>query len=139
MNKSKRTRTYPYWSPVPNNPRDNQNHIEKGEKKKEEDFNRDNMLFDNTLQRISSYGRRSINNQQQKNDLKEKVSFQPVLQLERNYLRSSAVKHIKTDRSILMMPTLEISLMQHSILHISSGLSFSMMNTVEPYKKVPYS
>lgn len=54
MNRTKSTRTYPYWSPVPNNPRDNQKHIDKGEKKKEEDFNRENMLFDNTLQRITS-------------------------------------------------------------------------------------
>jgi len=54
MNRTKSTRTYPYWSPVPNNPRDNQKHIDKGEKKKEDDFNRENMLFDNTLQRITS-------------------------------------------------------------------------------------
>lgn len=52
MNKTKSN--YPYWSPVPNNPRDNEKHIDKKDKKKEEDFNRDNMLFDNTLQRIAS-------------------------------------------------------------------------------------
>jgi len=45
-----------------------------------------------------------INNQQQENDLKEKVLFLPVLQLERNYLKNSVVKHIKADHSILMMP-----------------------------------
>lgn len=54
MNRTKSTRTYPYWSPVPNNPRDNEKHINKKDKKNEEDFNRENMLFDNTLQRIAS-------------------------------------------------------------------------------------
>ena len=54
MNKSRKTRTYPYWSPVPNNPIDNEFYVDKEEKKKEEKFNKDNVLFDNTLQRIAS-------------------------------------------------------------------------------------
>ena len=35
-----------YWSPVPNNPRDNQLYIPKKDKKDEERFNKDMMLFD---------------------------------------------------------------------------------------------
>ena len=35
-----------YWSPVPNNPRDNQLYISKKDKKDEERFNKDMMLFD---------------------------------------------------------------------------------------------
>jgi hypothetical protein len=54
MSKNRKTRTYPYWSPVPNNPIDNEFYVDKEEKKKEVKFNQDNMLFDNTLQKIVS-------------------------------------------------------------------------------------
>jgi hypothetical protein len=54
MNKSRKKQTYSYWSPVPNNPIDNDFYLDKEEKKKEEQFNKDNVLFDNNLQRIVS-------------------------------------------------------------------------------------
>jgi hypothetical protein len=54
MNKSRKKQPYSYWSPVPNNPIDDDFYMNKEEKKKEEKFNKDNVLFDNTLQRIVS-------------------------------------------------------------------------------------
>ena len=46
-----------YWSPIPNNPQDNELYIDKKEKRDEEKFNRERMLFDkaeDTLNRIVS-------------------------------------------------------------------------------------
>ncbi len=46
-----------YWSPIPNNPQDNQLYIDKKEKRDEAKFNRERMLFDkaeDTLSRIIS-------------------------------------------------------------------------------------
>jgi len=46
-----------YWSPIPNNPRDNNLYIDKKEKRDETKFNRDKMLFDrkeDTLARVVS-------------------------------------------------------------------------------------
>jgi len=46
-----------YWSPIPNNPQDNQLYIDKKEKRDEAKFNRERMLFDkaeDTLNRIVS-------------------------------------------------------------------------------------
>lgn len=54
MNKSK---NYPYWSPVPNNPRDNELYVDKQERSSEKKFNKERMLFDkkeDTLNRIAS-------------------------------------------------------------------------------------
>lgn len=54
MNKNK---NYPYWSPVPNNPRDNELYVDKQERSSEKKFNKERMLFDkkeDTLNRIAS-------------------------------------------------------------------------------------
>lgn len=54
MNKNK---NYPNWSPVPNNPRDNELYIDKKDRSSEKKFNRDNMIFgstESTLSRIAS-------------------------------------------------------------------------------------
>lgn len=54
MNKNK---NYPYWSPVPNNPRDNELYVDKKDRSSEKKFNRDNMIFgstESTLSRIAS-------------------------------------------------------------------------------------
>ena len=54
MNKDK---NYPYWSPVPNNPRDNELYVDKKDRSSEKKFNRDNMIFgstESTLSRIAS-------------------------------------------------------------------------------------
>ena len=54
MNKNK---NYPNWSPVPNNPRDNELYVDKKGRSSEKKFNRDNMIFgstEDTLNRIAS-------------------------------------------------------------------------------------
>ena len=54
MNKNK---NYPNWSPVPNNPRDNELYVDKKDRSSEKKFNRDNMIFgstESTLSRIAS-------------------------------------------------------------------------------------
>jgi len=54
MNKNK---NYPHWSPVPNNPRDNELYIDKQERSSEKKFNKERMIFDkkeDTLNRIAS-------------------------------------------------------------------------------------
>lgn len=54
MNKNK---NYPHWSPVPNNPRDNELYVDKQERSSEKKFNKERMLFDkkeDTLNRIAS-------------------------------------------------------------------------------------
>jgi hypothetical protein len=54
VNKNK---NYPYWSPVPNNPRDNELYVDKQERSSEKKFNKERMLFDkkeDTLNRIAS-------------------------------------------------------------------------------------
>lgn len=45
MNKNK---NYPYWSPVPNNPRDNELYLDKKERSREKKFNKDSMIFGST-------------------------------------------------------------------------------------------
>lgn len=52
MNKNK---NYPNWSPVPNNPRDNELYVDKKDRSSEKKFNRDNMIFGST-QKESRYG-----------------------------------------------------------------------------------
>ena len=54
MNKSK---NYPNWSPVPNNPRDNELYVDKKERSQEKRFNKDNMIFGST-NKESRYGYR---------------------------------------------------------------------------------
>lgn len=54
MNKHK---NYPYWSPIANNPRDNELYVDKQERSNEKKFNKERMLFDkkeDTLNRIAS-------------------------------------------------------------------------------------
>jgi hypothetical protein len=54
MNKNK---NYPHWSPVPNNPRDNELYIDKQERSSEKKLNKERMLFDkkeDTLNSIAS-------------------------------------------------------------------------------------
>lgn len=46
--KMKPSRLQKDWTPVPNNPRDNQLYIDKKEMNKEKKFNKDMMLFDKT-------------------------------------------------------------------------------------------
>ena len=57
MTKTKTKSLDRYWSPIPNNPQDNQLYIDKKEKRDEVKFNRERMLFDkaeDTLSRIIS-------------------------------------------------------------------------------------
>ena len=57
MTKAKTKSLDRYWSPIPNNPQDNQLYIDKKEKRDEAKFNRERMLFDkaeDTLSRIIS-------------------------------------------------------------------------------------
>jgi len=57
MTKTKTKSLDRYWSPIPNNPQDNQLYIDKKEKRDEAKFNRERMLFDkaeDTLSRIIS-------------------------------------------------------------------------------------
>ena len=57
MTKAKTKSLDRYWSPIPNNPQDNQLYIDKKEKRDEEKFNRGRMLFDkaeDTLNKIVS-------------------------------------------------------------------------------------
>jgi len=57
MTKTKTKSLDRYWSPIPNNPQDNQLYIDKKEKRDEAKFNRERMLFDkaeDTLNRIVS-------------------------------------------------------------------------------------
>lgn len=57
MTKAKTKSLDRYWSPIPNNPQDNQLYIDKKEKRDEVKFNRERMLFDkaeDTLSRIIS-------------------------------------------------------------------------------------
>ena len=57
MTKAKTKSLGKYWSPIPNNPQDNQLYIDKKEKRDEAKFNRERMLFDkveDTLSRIIS-------------------------------------------------------------------------------------
>lgn len=42
MNKNNK---YSYWSPIPNNPRDNELYVDKKERNRENKFNKTNMLF----------------------------------------------------------------------------------------------
>ena len=62
-----------YWSPVPNNPRYNQLYISKKDKKDEERFNKDMMLFDKKeqLDKVVEAFRRYSNSN---NTLKKVVS-----------------------------------------------------------------
>jgi len=52
MNKNNK---YSYWSPIPNNPRDNELFLDKKGKSREKKFNRDNMIFGST-EKESRYG-----------------------------------------------------------------------------------
>ena len=57
MTKTKTKSLDRHWSPIPNNPQDNQLYIDKKEKRDEAKFNRERMLFDkaeDTLSRIIS-------------------------------------------------------------------------------------
>jgi hypothetical protein len=57
MTEPKNKSLYRYYSPIPNNPRDNQLYVDKKEKRDEAKFNRERMLFDkaeDTLNRIVS-------------------------------------------------------------------------------------
>ena len=54
----KKLRKSPYLSPVPNNPIDNERYVDKKEKKQEDKFNRENMLFDATEEKISNLFRK---------------------------------------------------------------------------------
>lgn len=57
MTKAKTKSLDRYWSPIPNNPQDNQLYVDKKEKRDEAKFNRERMLFDkaeDTLNRIVS-------------------------------------------------------------------------------------
>lgn len=57
MTKTKTKSLDRYWSPIPNNPQDNQLYIDKKEMNREKKFNKDMMLFDKTedvLKRIVS-------------------------------------------------------------------------------------
>ena len=57
MTKTKTKSLDRYWSPIPNNPQDNQLYIDKKEKRDKAKFNRERMLFDkaeDTLSRIIS-------------------------------------------------------------------------------------
>ena len=56
MNKNK---NYPNWSPVPNNPRDNELYVDKKDRSSEKKFNRDNMIFGST-EKESRYGYRTV-------------------------------------------------------------------------------
>lgn len=50
MTKAKTNRIDKHLSPIPNNPRDNQLYVDKKEKRDEDKFNRERMLFDKTEQ-----------------------------------------------------------------------------------------
>lgn len=57
MTKTKTKSLDRYWSPIPNNPQDNQLYVDKKEKRDEAKFNRERMLFDkaeDTLNKIVS-------------------------------------------------------------------------------------
>jgi hypothetical protein len=57
MTKAKTRTLDKYLSPIPNNPRDNQLYVDKKEKRDEDKFNRERMLFDkveDTLNRVLS-------------------------------------------------------------------------------------
>lgn len=45
MNKNNK---YSYWSPIPNNPRDNELYVDKKERSREKRFNKNNMIFGST-------------------------------------------------------------------------------------------
>ena len=53
MTKTKTKSLDRYWSPIPNNPQDNQLYIDKKEKRDEAKFNRERMLFDKAEDTLS--------------------------------------------------------------------------------------
>jgi hypothetical protein len=56
MNKNK---NYPHWSPVPNNPRDNELYVDKKERSREKKFNKDSMIF-GSIEKENRYGYRTV-------------------------------------------------------------------------------
>jgi hypothetical protein len=50
-------KNYPYWSPIANNPRDNELYVDKKERSREKKFNKDSMIFGST-EKESRYGYR---------------------------------------------------------------------------------
>ena len=51
--------TLSYWSPVPNNPKDNELYVDKQERSREKKFNKDSMIFGST-EKESRYGYRTV-------------------------------------------------------------------------------
>ena len=54
-----RNKNYQHWSPVPNNPRDNELYVDKQERSREKKFNKDSMIFGST-EKESRYGYRTV-------------------------------------------------------------------------------